>query len=236
MPDRAWLAYARVALVSMSKVGSGMLRYYWIVILALSLPPGLLTAEGRRGDKHPATYSIPLPPRPDFSALEWIIGDWAGHTVDSRTGKETEGTVHLTLGYALDKRFIKITEDVSLPAGNLAPAVHENWVGFLSASTSGTGFTLRTFSSTGFITAYHVSATETEIRFDPEGGANPPPGWLFRRVISRLGPGYFGETVEVAPPGGAFFAYFTCKLTEVLKPKSPSPAPASSGPAPYPYP
>jgi len=219
-------------------LGSGMLRYRssWIVFLVLLLPAGVLMAKGRQADKRPSTYTIPLPPRPDFTPLQWLIGDWAGHTVDSRTGKETEGTVHLTLAYALDKRFVRITEDVSLPAGNTAPAGQESWTGFLSASASGSGFTLRAFSSTGFITAYHVSASETEIRFDPEGGANPPPGWLFRRVISRLGPGYFAETVEVAPPGGAFFTYYTCKLTEVLKPTTPPSAPSSTGLAPYPFP
>ncbi|HEY6291788.1 MAG TPA: hypothetical protein VI455_09550 [Terriglobia bacterium] len=200
------------------------------------LPAVLLTAAGKQGDKAPTTYTIPLPPRPDFSALEWIMGDWAGHTVDARTGKETDGTVQLTLSYALDKRFVRISEDITLPAGNLAPAVHESWTGFLNAGTSGSGFTLRAFSSTGFITEYHVSVTDAQIRFDPEGGANPPPGWLFRHVISRLGPRYFSETVEVAPPGGSFFPYYNCKLTEVLKPKSPPAAAAPSSPPASPSP
>ncbi len=202
----------------------------------------LLTGSALAGQKTkaPSTYDIPLPSRPDFSALEWLIGDWAGHTTDVSTGKETEGIVHLTLSYALEKRFLQVHEEISLPAGKTAPALHETWTGFLSADPSGHGFVLRVFSSTGFMTQYHVTVRDDRASFDPQGGANPPPGFLFRRVIARLGPGFFSESVEVAPPGGAFFPYYSAKLTQVLEqqpsppqaaaPHSISPAPASQSP------
>jgi hypothetical protein len=171
--------------------------------------------------KQPSTYTIPLPSQPDFSALDWLIGDWAGPT----TGRGTPGDVHLTLSYMLDKRFVLIREEVSLPASQAAPALHETWMGFLGANPSGPGFVLHAFSSTGFILRYHVSASQDQVRFDPEGGANPPPGWLFRREITKLGPGFFSETVSVAPPGAAFFEYYSAKLTQVIVPKSSLAAP-----------
>lgn len=208
------------------------MRRIWLFsvpLVILLLPAGpVLTASQK--DKAPPTYDIPLPARPDFSAFAWLIGDWAGHTTDPVTGKETQGVVHLTISYALDKRFLLIHEEVSLPAGKKAPALHEVWTGFLNADPDGTGFVLRSFSSTGFISQYHVTVSADRVTFDPQGGANPPPGFLFRRVIACLAPGFFSEKVEVAPPGGAFFPYYGAKLTAVLEP-TPAPKPAAS-PAP----
>jgi len=178
-------------------------------------------------DKQPVTYSIPLPPKPDFSALAWLIGDWAGHT----TGKGSEGDVHLTLSYSLDQRFVLMKEEVSLPPGKASPAVHETRMGFLGPDPLRPGYRLQSYSSTGFITLYHVTAGPDEVRFDPEGGANPPPGWLFRRRITRLGPGSFSDKVEVAPPGGTFFEYYSAKLTRVIEPKPSAAKPAGAPPA-----
>jgi hypothetical protein len=182
-------------------------------------------------DKAPPTYDIPLPARPDFSVLDWLVGEWVGHTVDASTGKETPGDVHLTISYTLDKRFLLVHEDISLPAGKTAPALHEVSTGFLSADRVGTGFVLRVFSSTGFISEYHVTAGGDRVTFDPQGGPDPPPGFLFRRLILRLGPGSFSETVEVAPPGRAFFPYYAARLGQVLETRPATP-PASASPAP----
>ncbi|HEV2424479.1 MAG TPA: hypothetical protein VGZ29_06605 [Terriglobia bacterium] len=200
-----------------------------LVILLLAAGP-VLTARQKK-DKPPPTYDIPLPARPDFSPFAWLIGDWAGHATDPATGKETSGIVHLTISYVLDKRFLLFREEVSLPAGKMAPALHEVWTGFLNANPAGSGFVLRTFSSTGFISQYHVTVNDDHATFDPQGGANPPPGFLFRRTIARLGPGFFSEKVEVAPPGGAFFPYYGAKLTAVLEPKPAEPPAGSPPPA-----
>jgi len=204
----------------------------WIVVAAVPLAVNLCAAAGAQKDNEPATYSIPLPPRPDFSAFAWIIGNWAGYSTTPQASKEAQGSVHLTLSYTLDKRFILVQEEVSLPGGKNAPAQRESWMGFVGSGSSGSGFVMRAFSSTGFMTVYHVTVTDTELRFDPEGGPNPPPGWLFRRVITRLGPGYFAETVMVSPTGKQFFDYYTAKLTQVIEPKSspstlPAPGPSS---------
>jgi hypothetical protein len=192
----------------------------WIAIAALLLAASPSPAAGAQKDKGPASYSIPLPPRPDFSPFTWIIGDWAGFSTTPHASKEAQGSVHLTISYTLDRRFLRVDEEISLPAGQAAPAQHETWMGLVGAGLSGSGFVMRSFSSTGFMTNYQVTVTDNAVRFDPEGGPNPPPGWLFRRVITRLGPGYFGETVQVAPPGKGFFDYYTAKLTQVIQPKS----------------
>lgn len=202
-----------------------------LVILLLAAGP---VAGAGQKDKTPPTYDIPLPARPDFSSFAWLIGDWAGHATDPVTGKETTGIVHLTISYTLDKRFLLLHEEVSLPAGRTAPALHEVWTGFLNADPAGSGFVLRTFSSTGFISQYHVTVSDDHATFDPQGGENPPPGFLFRRVIARLGSGFFSEKVDVAPPGGAFFPYYGAKLTAVLEPKPATPpaaSPQSASPA-----
>jgi hypothetical protein len=197
-------------------------RSGWLLLLVLTAAASPSAAQQK--DKKPAiTYKIVLPAKPDFSALNWLIGEWAGHTVDPHTHEENDGTLHLTLAYALNKRFVRISEEISLPADDTSPAVTESWSGFIGPSASGQGFTLRAYSTTGFISDYHVSATPSELRFDPEGGANPPPGgWLFRHTISQLGPGYFQDVVEAAPPGGSFFTYYTGKLTAVLKATAPA--------------
>jgi hypothetical protein len=196
------------------------------LLAVMLLSTGSLFAAAQK-DKAPTTYDIPLPPRPDFSPFAWLIGEWAGHTVDPSNGKDTEGVVHLTLSYTLDKRFLLVHEEISLPAGKTAPALHEQWTGFLSSDPGGAGFVLRTFSSTGFISQYHATVGDDRVTFDPQGGANPPPGFLFRRVIVRLAPAFFSESVDVAPPGGAFFPYYGAKLTAVLEPK-PAALPAAS--------
>lgn len=175
--------------------------------------------------KPPKTYSIPLPPQTDYSAFDWLIGEWSGKT----TEKSPQGKVHLSVAYDLDKRFLIFHEEVTLAADS-TPATDESWMGVLSGRDSGKDFTLRAFSSTGFITRYRVTAQEAEIHFLPEGGEQPPPGWLFRRRVARSGAEGLTETVEAAPPNGSFFEYYSAQLTRLAPPK-PAPAPEKT-PAP----
>lgn len=166
-------------------------------------------------EKQPATYSIPLPPKPDFTALDWIVGEWAGTTA----GKERQVDVRFSASYDLDQRFMILREEVSFAATKTAPASKETSMGILSASKD-SGFVLRWFSATGFITRYHVAVDGTEIFLNQEGGDNPPPGWLFRRLIRHPDPSQFVETVQVAPANRPFFDYYTVTLTRVLPAKA----------------
>lgn len=176
-----------------------------ILALICLFIPVLLQAK----EKQHTTYRIPLPPKPDFSALDWLVGEWAGKT----TGHSPQGEFRLAVSYDLDKRFMVFREEISLAATDAVPATKESWMGILFASRGGAAFLLRIFSSTGFINLCRVTVDGGEISFNPEGGDKPPPGWLFRRVFERSGDGEVNEMVQVAPPNKPFFEYYTAKLT-----------------------
>jgi hypothetical protein len=180
------------------------MRSVFLVLLAIISTVSLPAKE-----KPPVTYRIPLPSKPDFSPLEWLLGEWIGKT----TGRGPQGEVRLSIAYDLDKRFMIFREQVSLAATATVPASGESWMGILSADRSGTGLALRTYSSTGFITRYRVTTEEGQVSFNPEGGEQQPPGWLVRRTLERLGDAELAETVQMAPPNRPFFDYYTAKLT-----------------------
>lgn len=189
----------------------------WLCFALVSvLGPALLVAK----EKQPNKYSIPLPPKPDFLALDWMVGEWTGKT----TGNGPQAEVHFSAGYDLDQRFMILREEVSFAATRTVPASKEDSMGVLSGEP-GSGFILRWFSTTGFITRYRLSVNGSEIFLNPEGGDNPPPGWLFRRLIRHPDPSQFIETVQVAPANSPFFEYYTAKLTRVLPAKASTPGP-----------
>src|SRR3970282_1790301 len=103
-----------------------------------------LSATGK--DKPPITYRLPVPAKTDFTAIEWLVGDWTGKT----KGREPQGEIHLSVSFDLEERFLSLRERVTLPASAVAPEISESWMGFLAGSGSGADFVLRVFSSTGF--------------------------------------------------------------------------------------
>ncbi len=187
-------------------------------------------------DKSPIQYKIPIPTPPDFSTLDWLQGQWTGKTLSNGA----PGEAHLSVSPDLEKHFLVFRGEISLPATPTVPALKESWMGILSPSPEGAGFILRVFSSTGFMTRYRMTSDGAELHWNPEGGEAPPPGWLFRRTWARTGPDEFSETVQVAPPGKAFFDYFTAKFARVTAPAKSNPAkptppkstPAKPSPAP----
>jgi hypothetical protein len=194
--------------------------------LATFLSP-MLASSARAEDKPPASYTIPLPRMPDFSALDWLVGDWAGPVV----GKHDQGQVHLSVSYTLGKRFMILNGQLAQPATKTAPATQETWMGVLGPAQSNSGFVLRVYSSTGFSTIYQVTATANEVEFNPAGG-DLPSGWLFRRHVERVGESSLSETLEVAPPGKAFFKYYTAQLMRMPPKETPQPKVAPPIPEP----
>lgn len=162
-------------------------------------------------DKPPATFTITIPPRPDFSDLDWLVGDWSGKTA----GKDAPGDVHLSVAYDLDKRFLILREETSLPATNTAPAVKESWMGILTRLRPDASFTMEVYSSTGFVTTYGVTVEGGAVYLNQQGGERPPAGWLFRRVFDHTDPNSLSETVRAAPPDQPFFDYYTARLARV---------------------
>jgi hypothetical protein len=175
-------------------------------------------------DKPPVQYQIPIPAAPDFSTLDWLQGKWTGKTIPP----SAPGDLQLSVTSDLEKRFLVLRGEVSLAATATVPETRESWIGIISAE--GTSFILQAFSSTGFITRYRLIFEGAEIHLNPEGGDAPPPGWLFRRIWSRTGTDEFTETVQAAPPGKAFFNYYTGKFTRVPPPAKPSAKPPAKPP------
>lgn len=186
----------------------------FLLAFLIILMPGLLSAS----QKNPTIYTIPLPPKADFTSIEWLIGGWSGKT----TGSKTTGDVHLSVAYALNQRFLQIRGDVSLPASKTAPASHESWAGMLSQGPTPGTLTLHLFTSTGFMTRYQVTVADNQVFFNPEGGPLPPQGWLFRWIFAQTGPDDCTQTVDVAPPGKSFFNYYSAKLSRNHAAKSAS--------------
>jgi hypothetical protein len=152
-----------------------------------------------------------LPPKPDFSTVDWLVGEWTGKTTDRRA----QGEIRLSVSYDLDNQVMLLRGEASFQATKTSPAMKESWMGVLTSDRGAAGFLLCTFSSTGFITRYRVTVEGPETHINPEGGEQPPPGWLFRTVIKRTDPKEFVETVQAAPPNKSFFDYYTAKLSRV---------------------
>lgn len=133
-----------------------------------------------------------------------------------------QGEVRLNVSFALDKRFLIVREETRLADTETVPGLRESSMGILSPDRSSSAFVMRTYSSTGFITRYRVVIDGPSLTFNPEGGDQPPPGWLFRRNIQRSGPAELTETVQAAPPNKPFFDYFTVKLSRLKLQEQPS--------------
>jgi hypothetical protein len=189
------------------------------IILALVGLVGAVPSVAK--EKAPTIYQIPLPPKPDFSAVDWLVGEWTGKTTDRRA----QGEIRLSVSFDLDKQVMLLRGEASFQATKTSPAMKESWLGVLTSDRGAGGFSLRTFSSTGFITRYRVTVEEAETHINPVGGEQPPPGWLFRTVITRTDPREFVETVQAAPPNKSFFDYYTAKLSRVTAEEKPKPSP-----------
>ena len=203
---------APVESICRGKRFSGAILFFLCAVFGTMLP-GLAAPSGPK--EKPTTYVIPLPPAPDFTRVDWLIGDWTGKT----TTRDPQGEIHFSAAYDLAKRVMVLRETVSLPAKETVPAVSETWMGVLSDARPSPGFVLTVYSSTGFVSRIGVTVEGAEIRFNPEGGDQPPPGWLFRRILSRTDADQFTESVEAAPPQKAFFDYYTAKFTRTKPPE-----------------
>jgi hypothetical protein len=185
--------------------------YDTMKVIILALASFVAAAPLVAKEKAPAVYQIPLPPKQDFTAVDWLVGEWAGKTTD----RKAQGEIRLSVSYELDNQVMLFRGEASFQATKTSPATKESWLGVLTSDRGAWGFLLRTFSSTGFITQYRVTVEGAETHIKPEGGEKPPPGWLFRAVIKRTGPQEFVETVQAAPPNKTFFDYYTAKLSRV---------------------
>lgn len=170
-------------------------------------------------EKPPVIHRIPLPPRPNFSELDWLIGEWAGKTSE----KSPAGEVSFSVTYDLDNRYLIFRCDETLAATPDLQAYKESWMGVMTQDRTAAGFVLRVFSDTGFMTRYRATVEAGTVTLSPEGGEQPPPGWLFRRIIRRTDVGELLVTLQAAPPQRPFFDYYTAVLKRKAAAKEPSP-------------
>jgi hypothetical protein len=184
-----------------------------ILITMIFLAPALLAAK----EKHASTYRIPLPPKPDFSSIEWMIGNWTGQM----NRRSPQGEIHLSVSFDLDRRVMIFREKIALASTGEFPANKESSIGVLSRAPSGDSFLFQVYSSNGFVSRFRVTVSGPEIDFTPDGGPQPIPGWLSRRIIQRGDVDSFSETVQLAPPLKAFFDYYTAAFTREATPTPP---------------
>ena len=192
------------------KTSDGRLLRPLMLALICAMAGGASAAK----EKPPVQYHIPIPKPPDFSVLDWIQGQWTGKTLPN----SPPGDVQLSVTPDLEKHVLIFRSEVSLGATPTVPATKESWMGILSLSPDGSGFTLHVYTSMGFITRYRLTVDAAELQWVPDGGDSPPPGWLFRRSWVRTGPDEFNETVQAAPPGKMFFDWYTIKFARVPPP------------------
>jgi len=193
------------------------------MLVFLMLLCGSAAAVGK--DKPPVVHRIPLPARPDFSELDWLAGEWAGKT----TEKSPAGEISLSISFDLDQRYLIFRGEEKLVATPSLPEYKESWLGVLTQDPAGGGFILRAFSDTGFMTRYRATVAAGTVTFNPEGGEQPPPGWLFRRIFQRTDVGELLVTLQAAPPQKPFFDYYSAKLTRAAPSVAP-PTPAVAKP------
>jgi len=196
----------------------------YVLLLTLGLPA--ITLSLAAAAKQPTRYTIPVPPPPDFSSLDWLAGEWAGSTA----GRSPQAQIHFSVAYDLGKRFMVLREEVFFADQGRDFAAKESWIGILGPEGADKSFFLRTYASTGFVTRYRVLADGEGIRLNSEGGEQSPAGWVFRRFYQELSADAFVVTVEVAPPGKPFFVYYTAKLTRTAATKPSSGAAPSAKP------
>ena len=169
----------------------------FVILLMLHFGGALAPAK----EKPPVIHRIPLPPRPDFSELDWLTGEWAGKTSE----KSPAGEVSLSVSFDLGQRYLIFRCEETLAATPDIQAYQESWLGVLTQDRTTEGFVLRVFSDTGFMTRYRATVVAGTVTFNQEGGELPPPGWLFRRIIRRTDVGELLVTLQAAPPQKAFF-------------------------------
>lgn len=171
-------------------------------------------------DKPPVVHRIPLPTRPNFSDLDWLVGEWAGKMSE----ESPAGEISLSVSFDLDKRYLIFRSEEKLAATPSLPEYRESWLGVLTQDVEGGGFILRAYSDSGFMTRYRATVVAGTITLNQEGGELPPPGWLFRRIFQRTDVGELFVTLQAAPPQKPFFDYYSAKLSRV------APSAASSTP------
>jgi hypothetical protein len=144
--------------------------------------------------------------------FKFMIGYWTG-TSEGQPGK---GRYQRTYAFALDKKFIEVTNKSSYPPSTENPKgeVHEDH-GFISYDRIRKTFVLRQFHIEGFVNQYKIesiSPVDRKIVFISESIENIPQGYRARETYQVVNDNEFIETFEIAEPGKDFELYSKARL------------------------
>lgn len=161
-----------------------------------------------------ATTQDPASP---WSALQFMVGEWAGES-DGQPGK---GTVKRTYRFVLGNKFLHEQNVSTYPPQpkNQKGEVHEHWSLFSHDRARHT-LVFRQFHQEGFVNQYVMTpgSTAGSVVFETEALENIPSGWKARETYQLLSPDEFVETFELASGGGAYEVYSQARFKRVARP------------------
>ncbi len=157
--------------------------------LTISLTAFLLTVS--------AAVSIAQPSAPpaDWSAWEFLVGDWVGEG----TGSPGEGTGGFTFSYDLQKRILVRRNFAEYPATNDRPAFRHDDL-LIVYQESGKPARADYYDNEGHVIHYTVSFSEDKnsVIFVSEPSSSEP---RYRLTNTKEGNDKLAISFEIAPPG-----------------------------------
>ena len=165
-----------------------------------------------------ASPRAPTPaPQSPWSAVEFMVGEWAGES-DGQPGK---GTVRRTYRFVLGGKFLHEQNVSTYPPQpkNERGEVHEHW-SFFSHDRARHALVLRQFHQEGFVNQYVMAAGSPAgtVVFESEAFENVPSGWKARETYEVVSPDEFLETFELASGAGTYEVYSKTRFKRVRRP------------------
>jgi len=153
-----------------------------------------------------APPAAPGPPASPWSAVQFMVGEWAGES-DGQPGR---GAVKRTYRFVLGDQFLHEQNVSTYPPQpkNEKGEIHEHWSLFSHDRARHT-LVLRQFHQEGFVNQYAMTAGSPAgtVVFESEALENVHPGWKARETYQVVSPDEFMETFELASGSGAYEVY-----------------------------
>jgi len=162
-----------------------------------------------------AARSAPTPvPESPWSAIQFLVGEWAGES----EGQPGKGSVERTYHFVLHDKFLHERNVSTYPPQprNQKGEVHEHWSLF-SHDRARRSLVLRQFHQEGFVNQYLMGLDHSsgKVVFESEALENIPPGWKARETYEVVSADEFTETFELAQGAGAYEVYSKARFKRV---------------------
>ena len=176
----------------------------------MSLFLGLLLLAGA---PEAPTQAAPSP----WSAVQFMVGEWAGES-DGQPGK---GTVERSYHFVLGDKFLHEQNVSTYPPQprNEKGEVHEHW-SFFSHDRARHTLVFRQFHQEGFVNQYVMvgGSPAGTVVFESEALENVASGWKARETYQLVSPDEFVETFELASGAGAYEVYSKARFKRARRP------------------